>query len=108
LRLLFDLDGAKNVVINGKAYPGTFSVSESGRHDGISTYSFSVQDKAASRNIQLFVLFDDNDAVRAVVGIYSERSESSKAGNAARLVNVNVFQPTFRRIDLDELPSAKK
>jgi len=108
VRLLFDLDGVKNVVINGKLYRGTFPVSESGRHDGIEAYSFSVQDKAVLRNIQLFILFDVDDAVRAVVGIYSERSQSSTAGGASHLMNVHVFQPTFRRINLEEPPSAKQ
>lgn len=107
LSLLFDLDGAKNVVINGRSYAGIFPVSESGRHDGISTYSLSVQDKTTSRTIQLTVLFDDDDAVKAVVGFYSERSQVASGGSAG-LSNVHVFLPIFKRLDLEMLPSQKK
>jgi hypothetical protein len=105
LHLILDLDGARNVVINGRSYTGTFPVSQSGRHDGIATYSFSVGGKRISSNIQLTILFDDDDAVKGIAGFYSERSETF---GAAGISNVHVFEPTFKRIELEMLPSQQK
>jgi hypothetical protein len=107
LRLLLDFDGVKNVVINGKDYPGTFPVSSFGRQDGIETYSFFVQDKEIVRIIHLIVLFGVDDVAIAVAGFYSEYSKPSSPGSSTAPANVRVFEPRFERIDVEELPSWK-
>ena len=97
-----DLDGIRNVLLNGKRYPGVFQISQSGRHEGSAIYSFAIQEGRRVHNIQLIVLFDDDDAVRAVTGFYFDRTASDSA-----MSDVQVFRPTFKPIEIEDLPSAK-
>lgn len=102
---VFDLDGVKNVRINGRSYPGIFQTSESGRHDGTAVYTAVIEDKRnRSKNLQLVILFDSDDAVRAVAGFYFEQVQSATSG---KLENVRVFKPTFNRIPIEKLPSSR-
>jgi len=68
----WDIDGIKDVTINGVRYKGPLSYTEYGIVGGTARYDIVFNNSVReSRSMQLFILFDDNK-LKSVAGLYYE------------------------------------
>jgi hypothetical protein len=102
LHFILDLDGVRDLSINQRMFRGPIQLDEEGYAASTKTYTFTVTDKGVAKTVSLVVLFDSDHAEKGTVGFYYEHRQPTE--NMTRSVS---FQPTFQRIFLDKLPSAK-
>jgi hypothetical protein len=101
LHFIFDLDGIRDLRINGKFFKGPIQVSEM-TGSAHKTYTFYIVDRGITKTITLIVLFDSDDAVKGTAGFYYEHAVGQE-----QMTHAVTFQPTFRRINIEMLPSAQ-
>ena len=100
--LRIDADGAKDLVINDKKYPGLFPAGYSAVVSSIGIYILVVTDTDDHiiHEIELIDRFDESGEVIAVTGFYLERKISSSGKKLQATPTVLVFQPKFTRIPI--------
>lgn len=103
IRFVLDLDGIRQLRIDQKTFKGPIQVSETQGGGGEKTYTFFIIENNISKTISLIVLFDTDSAVRAISGFYYEHKKGTET-----MTRALVIRPTFHRLSLDDLPSAKK
>ena len=102
LKFTMDLDGVRDLRINGHSFRSPIQMAEAPGSGQEKSYTFHVVDKGVAKIVTLFILFDSDSAVRAVSGFYFEQ-----AREAELMTHVITFKPTFHRLSLDKLPSGK-
>jgi len=102
LHFILDLDGVRDLRINGRRFKGPIQLDEDNYAGSMHTYAFHVTDRGVTKTVSLAVLFDSGDADRGAIGFYYEFKKPLE-----NMTWAVTFQPAFRRILSENLPSAK-
>jgi len=78
LRFKLEEEGVSGIRINGKAYSKA-ELGEHGRFGWVGLYEFGVDDAAATRGVELMILFDQKENIARVSAIYHEIPAKGKA-----------------------------
>jgi hypothetical protein len=100
--LRIDFDGAKDLVINDKKYPGLFPAGYSAVVSSIGVYIVVITDTKdhVIHEIELIDRFNDSGEVIAVACFYLERKIDSSGKEVQASPTVQVLQPKFTRIPI--------